>query len=293
MTTHLRRTIPLLVAALALSNMSSIHAQDTRALAVNPTLGTAGPFAVLGASTVTNTGASNITGDLGVSPGAAIVGFPPGIITGTTHAANATSLSAQNAITTAFNMLAVQPCDVNLTGQNLGGLTLTPGVYCFNTSAQLTGTLTLNGLGNPGSVWVFQTGSTLTTASGSSVNFTNGGQACGVHWQIGSSATIGSGTSFRGNIFAQASITMNTGANNQGALFARTAAVTLDTNAVAVVGSCGFGPPPPPPTPIPTPTPVPPPGPTPTPPVPSLPDLAAGALFALLLVTGTVLLGRR
>jgi type VI secretion system secreted protein VgrG len=271
--------------------MSSTHAQDTRALAVNPPLGAAAPFAVLASSTVTNTGGTNVTGDVGVSPGAAIVGFPPGIITGTMHAANATSLSAQNSITTAYNMLAVQPCDQNLTGQNLGGLTLTPGVYCFNTSAQLTGTLTLNGLGNPGSVWVFQTGSTLTTASGANVNFTNGGQACGVHWQIGSSATIGSGTSFRGNIFAQASITMNTGANNQGSLYARTAAVTLDTNAVAVVGSCGFGPPPPPPTPLPTPVPPGPPG--PVPPVPSLPDLAAGALFALLLVTGTVLLGRR
>lgn len=288
MTTNLRRAIPLLVAAVALSNMGSTHAQDTRALAVNPALGAAAPFAVLGSSTVTNTGGTNVTGDVGVSPGAAIVGFPPGTLTGTLHAANATSLSAQNSITTAYNMLAIQPCDVNLTGQNLGGLTLTPGVYCFNSSAQLTGTLTLNGLGNAGSVWVFQTGSTLTTASGAAVNFINSGQACGVHWQIGSSATIGSGTSFRGNIFALASITMNTGANNQGALFARTAAVTLDTNAVAVVGSCGFGPPPPPPTPVPTPTP-----PGPVPPVPSLPDLAAGALFALLLVTGAVLLGRR
>ena len=289
MTTRLRRAVPLLVAAVVLSNLSSTHAQDTRALAVNPALGTAAPFAVLGSTTVTNTGGTNVTGDLGVSPGGAVVGFPPGIITGTTHAANATSLSAQNSVTTAYNMLAVQPCDVNLTGQNLGGLTLTPGVYCFNTSAQLTGTLTLNGLGNPGSVWVFQTGSTLTTASGANVSFINGAQACGVHWQIGSSATLGSGTTFRGNIFALVSITAITGASSAGALFARTGAVTLDTNVVSVVGSCGFGPPPPPPTPVPTPTPPVP----PVPPVPTLPDLAAGGLLALLLVTRTLVLGRR
>ena len=113
-------------------------------------LGAAAPFAVLGASTVTNTGPTIVNGDLGVSPGAAVVGFPPGIVTGTIHAANATSLAAQNSIVTAYNALAGQPCDVDLTGPDLGGLTLTPGVYCFSSSAQLTGTLTLDGLGQRG-----------------------------------------------------------------------------------------------------------------------------------------------
>jgi len=282
MNKHLRGVTPLLVAALTLANASS-GAQDVRSLAVNAPLGTAGSFAVLGASTVTNTGPSVHNGDLGVFPGAAIVGFPPGAITGTLHAGDAVAGTAQTDLVTAYNALAVQPCDVNLTGQDLGGLTLTPGVYCFNTSAQLTGTLTLNALGNPGAVWVFQMGSTITTASASAVTFINGGQACGAFWQVGSSATIGSGTSFRGNVLALASITMNTGASSAGALFARTGAVTLDTNAVAVVGSCGFGPPPPPPTPVPT----------PVPPVPTLPDLAAGGLLAVLLATGALVLSRR
>src|SRR6185436_6480525 len=114
----------------------------------------------------------------------------------------------------------------------------------------------LNGLGNPGSVWVFQIGSTLTTASGSGVNFINGGQSCGAFWQVGSSATLGTTTNFSGNILALASITATTGATSNGALFARTAAVTLDTNNVTSVGSCGSGPAPPSPTPLPAPVPV-------------------------------------
>jgi hypothetical protein len=231
---------------------------------------------------VTNTGPTVVNGDLGVSPGLAVVGFPPGTVTGTIHAGNATSLAAQNAIVTAYNVLAGQPCDVNLTGIDLGGLTLTPGAYCFSTSAQLTGTLTLDGLGNPGAVWVFQIGSTLTTASGSRVVFINGGQSCGAFWQVGSSATLGTATSFSGNILALASITLNTGATDSGALFARTAAVTLDTNVVSVVGSCGSGP-------QPSPTPIPGPGPSP---VPALPEGVALALLVVLLATGAYILNR-
>ena len=186
------------------------------AMAVAPPLGAASSFAVVGASTVTNTGPTIVNGDLGLSPGTAVTGFPPGIVTGTIQIANAASLAAQNSITTAYNALAGQACDVNLTGIDLGGLTLTPGAYCFSSSAQLTGTLTLDGLGNPGAVWVFQIGSTLTTASGSRVQFINGGQACGAFWQVGSSATLGTTTSFAGNVLALASITLNTGATNSG-----------------------------------------------------------------------------
>jgi Ice-binding-like len=199
----------------------------------NPSLGTAGAYAVLGASTVTNTGPTVLFGDLGVSPGAAITGFPPGQVTQFTHAADADALGAQNAVTTAYNELSSQPCTGNLTGQDLGGLTLTPGVYCFDTSAQLTGVLTLNAQGNSAAVFIFKTGSTLTTAAASRVQIINdGGGICGPFWRIGSSATLGTTTSFIGNILALASITLTTGATVQGRALARTAAVTLDTNQV-------------------------------------------------------------
>jgi ice-binding like protein len=255
------------------------------AFAVAPSLGAAGSFAVVGASTVTNTGPTVLTGDLGISPGLACTGFPapcigggPGTLTGTIHAGDATALNAQNAIGTAYVALASQPCNVDLTGTDLGGLTLTPGTYCFATSAQLTGTLTLNGLGNPGAVWVFQIGSTLTTASGSRVAFINGGQSCGAFWQVGSSATLGTSTAFSGNILALASDTLNTGASNSGAVFARTGAVTLDTNQVAVVGSCGSGIQPPP---------------TPIPGVPTMPKGAGFVLLVVLLGGGVYSLSRR
>ena len=216
-------------------------------VAAEPPLGTEQSFAVLGGSTVTNTGSSVITGDLGVSPGSAITGFPPGLVTGgTIHAADAVALQAQNDTTTAYNDLAGQACDIDLTGQDLGGMTLVPGVYCFSSSAQLTGALTLDAGGDPNADWVFQIGSTLTTASSSSVLLTNEGQPCNVFWQVGSSATLGTTTSFVGNILALTSITLNTGANVSGRALARNGAVTLDTNNVAVA-VCGV----PPVTPIP------------------------------------------
>ncbi len=203
-------------------------------------LGTAEGFGVLGGSAVTNTGPSLITGNLGVSPGTAVTGFPPGIVTppGTIHAADADAAQAQTDLTTAYNAIAGTPTLVDLTGQDLGGLTLTPGVYGFDSSAQLTGTLTLDALGNPDAVFIFKIGSTLTTASGSSVVFTNTGGnssiACSVFWQVGSSATLGTGTSFAGNILALTSITLNTGANVSGRVLARNGAVTLDSSNVTV-----------------------------------------------------------
>jgi type VI secretion system secreted protein VgrG len=210
-------------------------------------LGTAQSFAVLGGSTVTNTGASVITGDLGVSPGAAVTGFfPPGIVTGTIHSANAVALQAQNDVTTQYNALAGAACLADLTGQDLGGMTLTPGVYCFSSSAQLTGALTLNAQGNANATFIFKTGSTLTTAAGSSVLLINGGNPCGVAWQIGSSATLGTTTAFIGNLIALTSITLNTGANIIGGrALARNGAVTLDTNNISFAScAAGAGPPP-------------------------------------------------
>ena len=206
---------------------------------------------MLGASTVTNTGASILSGtaanpgNLGVSPGSAITGFPPGILTGpgaTIHSNDALAIQAQIDLTNAYNNLAGRPTTVNLTGQNLGGLTLVPGVYNFSSAAQLTGVLNLNGLGNPNSVFIFNIGSTLTTASASAISLINGAQGGNVFWRVGSSATLGTTTSFAGDILAQASITLNTGANiTCGAAWARTAAVTLDTNRITLCDLIGVG----------------------------------------------------
>lgn len=198
-------------------------------------------FAVLGGSTVTNTGPTVVTGDLGVSPGSAVTGFPPGsVVGGTIHSADAVAGQAQNELTVLYVDLASRPCDTNLTGQDLGLLApLTPGVYCFDTSAQLTGVLTLDGQGAANPVFIFQIGSTLTTASASSIALINGATACGVFFQMGSSATLGTGTAFAGSLVALTSITLNTGASVSGRALARNGAVTLDDNDVTV---CAGGP---------------------------------------------------
>jgi Ice-binding-like len=240
--------VVLLFCALALSPTAhfQVFAQTQ---AVQPPLGTASNFAVLGASTVTNTGSTIVTGDLGVSPGTAVTGFPPGtVIGGTIHSSDTIALRAQNDVTAAYVNATGQSCNDNLTGQDLGGKTLTPGVYCFSSSAQLTGQLTLNSQENPTSVFIFQIGSTLTTASHASISRINGTQACNIFWQVGSSATLGTNTDFSGNILALTSITATTGARSNGSLYARTGAVTLDTNTVTR-SPCA--------TPAPTPTPTP------------------------------------
>src|SRR4051812_6934853 len=208
-----------------------------------PSLGSAQSFAVLGGSTVTNTGSSTISGDLGVSPGSAVTGFPPGaVVNGTIHAADAVAGAAQTSLTAAYTNLAGQACTQDLTGQDLGGKTLTAGVYCFSSSAQLTGLLVLNAQGNASATFIFKTGSTLTTASGSSVSVINGGNPCGVAWKIGSSATLGTTTSFTGNLIALTSITLNTGANIVGRALARNGAVTLDTNNISFANCTLAGP---------------------------------------------------
>ena len=230
---------------LAMVGMAVVLSGSATAFAQVP-LGTADDFAVLAGSTVTNTGPTVITnGDVGVSPGSSITGFPPGsIVGGTTHAADGVAAQAQTDLTAAYNTAAALPCGT-LVPAELGGTTLTPGVYCVATSAQITGTLTLDFQGDPAASFVFQIGSTLTTASASSVNLINGGTgACplNVFWQVGSSATLGTGTDFAGNILALTSITLTTGASVDGRTLARNGAVTLDSNAVTVCAAavgCG------------------------------------------------------
>lgn len=204
-------------------------------------LGNASTFSVLGGSAVTSIGPSTVNGDLGVSPGTSVTGFPPGtVVNGTIHAGDATAAQAQIGVTSAYNALAARTCDTNLTGQNLGGLVLTPGTYCFNTSANLTGQLTLDAQGNPNAQFVFKTGSSLVTANGSSVLLTNGATACNVAWQVGTSATLGTTSSFVGNILALNSVTANNGASISGRALARNGAVSLDS---ANIGGCVVPPP--------------------------------------------------
>jgi hypothetical protein len=228
-----------LLVSVAFAALLSLAQTDAALAAIS--LGTAESFGVLGGSTVTNTGATIITGNLGVSPGSAVTGFPPGTVTppSTIHKADAIAAQARIDVTTAYNAIIATPTLVDLTGTDLGGLTLTPGVYGFNSSAQLTGTLILDALGNPNAVFIFKIGSSLTTASGSSVLMINGGSSCNVFWQVGSSATLGTNSVFKGNILALTSITVTTGASLEGRALARNGAVTLDTNTVS---GCSCGP---------------------------------------------------
>jgi len=170
---------------------------------------------------------------LGVSPGTAVTGFPPGSVTGgTSHAGDATATAAQAGAHKAYQDLVAEPCGTNLTGKTLGtspgAVTLSPGVYCFDSSAQLTGTLTLSGSG----VYVFKIGSTLTTASKSSVVLAKGATAGNVFWQVTSSATLGTNTAFEGSIVAMISDTVTTGASVSGRVIALTGSVTLSGNRI-------------------------------------------------------------
>ena len=195
-------------------------------------MGTAGDFAVLAGSAVTNTGPSVISGSLGLSPGSAVSGFPPGIvIAGTTEVADGVALQAKNDLVTAYNDAAGRSSTATVSG-DLAGRTLTSGVYTASSSLGLSGQLTLDGQGNPDAVFIFQAGSSLIVGSGADVILIGGAQACNVYWQVGSSATIGTSAAFVGNILALTSVTMTTGATLQGSALARNGAVTLDTNTI-------------------------------------------------------------
>jgi hypothetical protein len=203
-----------------------------------PPFASAQSFAVLGNTTVTNAGATIIMGDIGVSPGTAVTGFPPGTVTGgAIHAGDANAEAAQADAHTAYSALVADTCQTNLSGQILGtspaATTLPPGVYCFNASAQLTGTLTLSGNG----VYIFQIASTLTTASNATIVLAQGAKAANVFWQVGTSATLGTNTVFMGSILASVSDTVTAGTSVAGRVIALSGAVTLDTNAITAAAS--------------------------------------------------------
>ena len=239
------KTLFRLATGLAVPLAALIYATPVlAAIAVAPPLGAAAGFGVLGATTVTCTNASHVTGDVGVSPGTAITGFHPDCtLSGQLRANDGVAVTAQANALTAYNTLAGEACVSgsanDLTGKDLGALgqPLSPGVYCFSSSAGLTGTLTLSGAG----VYVFKIGSTLTTATNSSVTLMGGAQACSVFWQVGSSATLGVGTAFAGNIVALTSITLVHGTTLAGRAIALNAAVTMDANTVSSCTTAGGG----------------------------------------------------
>jgi hypothetical protein len=207
-------------------------------------LGTAGSFAVLAGTTVTNTGVSQIHGDLGVSPGTAVTGFPPGIVSDGSVYTAAGAAGAQADLTIAYNDAAGRTPPAAVSAFIGAGQTISPGVYKAVTSLDVGGALTLNAHDNPNAVFIFQVPSTLITDSASTVILSNGAQACNVFWQVGSSATLGTGSTFTGTILALQSITVTTGDTILGRALARNGAVTLDTDTITVPACASPTPPP-------------------------------------------------
>ena len=221
-----------------------IGAPTASAITAPVNLGVAHTYAVLAHSTITNSGPTVVSGDLGLYPGTAVTGFSPTgaptgiVIDGTEQVTTHTAELAQTSLTTAYLNAQSAP-STNSVSTNLAGQTLVAGVYtAASTSMALTGALILNGQHDPDSVFIFQAGSTLVTGSGSAVELINGAQACNVFWQVGSSATLGTGSHFIGNVLAMTSVTVTTGATVTGRVLARTAAVTLTDDTITRPTTC-------------------------------------------------------
>lgn len=194
----------------------------------------------MASSTITNTGVSTASGSVAVSPGSSLTGFPPGIVTGEIHTADPTAQSVQAAVGVAYQSALAQTCNFNFSiVTQIGGFTYRPGTYCYSVSAAITGMITLDGVGDANALFVFITGTTLTTAARASTRLINGARACGVLWIVGSSATFGTSTALQGNVLASASIAVQTGSTITGALMSQNAGVSLDNSLVSVTGSCG------------------------------------------------------
>jgi len=222
-------------AGLAIAASLALGVLAPAAQAAHVDLATAQPFVVLGGESVTNTGPSVLDGDLGVSTGSSLVGFgPPAVVNGATHNDDAVAADAQAAVLSAYDVAAGEPVppDNVLTGQDLGNRTLKPGAYRYASSAQLTGALTLDAEGDPDAQFVFQIGSTLTTASASSVRLVGDASPCNVFWQVGSSATIGSASAMQGNVMAKVTASLDSQASVIGRVLAQTGSVTLINNAL-------------------------------------------------------------
>lgn len=223
----------ILVSVLAVTSL--IIGGGVAQAAIVPTvpMETADDYSVLAGTTVTNTGETVLAQSLGLSPGTDITGFPPGIVNppGVIEQTTPAAAAAQLDLTAAYIEAAARPLNETVTS-DLTGLTLVGGVYAGPSKSPLTlnGNLTLDGAGDPNSVFIFQTGSTLITGSGSTVTLINGAQQCNVFWQVGSSATLGTGSTFVGTILALTSISVTTGVTVQGRALARNGAVTLDTD---------------------------------------------------------------